>query len=1409
MRWEFSLVGRSGRRRDLLVEAAPAATAAEVLAGFVDPAGPSVHDGADPVDLDQAVGAGPLRSGQVLTVGVPGDPRPWLLDGPALLIVGGAAAGSVHPLPTGKVVVGRAAPADLVVDDPTMSTRHASVRLVDRGLEIRDEGSSNGTVVGGVRVGDRPVRVAPGERFLLGQAVLQLAAARVPDGSAERGPDGDLLFNRVVRYRTPEPVVRVVMPTAPEDPARTGVAVQLVGSAAMLVTGVLAAVLLGNPLYAVLGVVAPVVTMGVILVGQRTARRDARRRHESFLSRRREAEDGLRAAAREEAEREWAATLDPASCALAAAGPTAELWSVDGGDETALRLRIGTHDRPARIAVQDAGTEAPSPVLLATPAVVDLRTHPVLGIAGSIEHARAAARALVHQVVVSRSPEDLVVVHLSSDGAADGWSWLRWLPHVRGADVHTVAPGAEALELRLEELSALVRQRSGLAGFGMVQRTLLPEVLVVLDGAGALRTRPAVVGLLQGGGALGIRVVAVDSHPSRLPAETSARLLLDATGSTGELQVKGAPPVTGLTVDLVAGAVAERSARALAPLVPLGGREGGALPDVVRLDDLVGGGTRDVGRIVHRWANGPEGRAVLGVDDDGRTVSVDLVDDGPHALVAGTVGAGKSEALRALVAGLVLSAGPADLSLLLIDFKGGGAFGRLATLPHVVGYADDLTIGGHLADRLLTSLAAELDLRKARFKAAGNVDGLRDYRSARRRLPELPPVSRLVIVIDEFAELKAAQPDFVDGLVRVARVGRSLGVHLVLATQQPAGVVTPQILDNSNLRLCLRVLDPGTSQDLVGGPEAAGFPHRAKGRAALRVGERSAVTIQTAWVSGPVRSGAPGDVAPPVVRVLPWSACGVPVRSAARAEDAPDGRTDLDDLVGVVDEAAAVSGQRRARRPWLPPLPATLLLDRLTAATTGAPEQVPFALEDRPAEQTQVPFTVTIGGGNVAVVGGQRSGRSTALRTLVTAVARRVSPDDLHVYVIDHTPSSALRALARLPHCGVVATRTERHRTERLVERLAGLAARRSALLAEHGVSSWAELRRARPLAPAPVLVVLDGWDSLVQSYSGHQEGPRTTLLRLLDEGPALGIQFAVAGGIGVQKILGAVEQVLCLRFEQRDQMGDFGVPHRELPTEIAPGRAHRPGSGDAVQIALLAEDPGTEAQNAVVGQVAADCAQPVRDRPFRLDDLPARIDLSDALRLAGRPAGAGPRSVLVGVGGDELAGRWIDLDRLEGPLVVTGPAGLGCTGALVSLAAQLVTSGVPTLVVVGRVEDEHRFGDARVVDPRAAVELVPGTVLLVDDAGRVADDAPLLTAAVGSPGVRLVLGGDPARLGGYGGWRLVARGVAGLWFSPRTGFGELTGTPIGSDTAFSAGPGRALLSHRGDREVVQVPWAG
>ena len=380
------------------------------------------------------------------------------------------------------------------------------------------------------------------------------------------------------------------------------------------------------------------------------------------------------------------------------------------------------------------------------------------------------------------------------------------------------------------------------------------DVLVVLDGARRLRSLPGMVQVLRDGPSVGVYAVCVDSDERLLPEECQAVVVQEATGA--RVQQTRTAVVEGVRPDLVSPAWCARVARALAPLRDVSrDSEQATLPSSCRLLELMGLDPPSPEAIAARWAlAGRSTEAVLGESMDG-PFSLDLRRDGPHGLIAGTTGAGKSELLQSLVASLAVANRPDALTFVLIDYKGGAAFAQCERLPHTVGMVTDLDT--HLVERALESLGAELRRREHQLAAAGAKD-IDDYVDLLRNDPSMEAMPRLVIVIDEFASMVRELPDFVTGMVNIAQRGRSLGIHLILATQRPSGVVSPEIRANTNLRVALRVTDSSESSDVIDAPDAGRISKATPGRAYARLGHSSLVAFQTGRVGG----RRPGTVTP-------------------------------------------------------------------------------------------------------------------------------------------------------------------------------------------------------------------------------------------------------------------------------------------------------------------------------------------------------------------------------------------------------------------------------------------------------------------------------------------------------------------------------------------------------------------
>ncbi|OLB77613.1 MAG: hypothetical protein AUI14_15615, partial [Actinobacteria bacterium 13_2_20CM_2_71_6] len=1196
-------------------------------------------------------------------------------------------------------------------------------------------------------------------------------------------PDtGDRLFNRPPRIAVPDRLPELVVPAEPAAPRGfrfpwLTTLLPLVLCGALYLSGLAG----GYGQYLLLMMALSPLMMLTNLIGERRgARREYAAAKLAFSQARAAFEGALARIATEEEHATRAAYPDPAEIVARAVAPASTLWQRRRTDPDFLRLRVGLVDRPARVALRRSspGDDPPElPVLHDVPLTVDLPDAGVLGVAGPRTAILAAGRALLTQAAVLHAPADLGVVVITGRDTASDWEWATWLPHTLPASsafgcVRMIATDAAQAEARLSELRRLVEERSA------ERRTALAAglpvgraMLVVLDGARRLRDLPGLAELLATGPAAGVYALCLDAEETALPDECGATVV--ATGTRATVRRPGLAPVDDVLLDGLVAPAAIEAARALAPLRALGERGGdSALPDRVRFTDLAGLGGISPDAVRRRWAASPEGRstsALLGVGPDG-PVTVDLKREGPHALVAGTSGAGKSELLQTLVTSLALANTPDALTFVLVDYKGGSAFAACADLPHCVGMVTDLD--GHLVTRALDSLSAELRRREALFAEVGAKD-IEDFWARTKAGPgpaggaRLP---RLVIVVDEFASLVEEVPEFVPGVVGIGMRGRSLGVHVVLATQRPAGVVTADLRANVNLRISLRVTNQAESLDVIDAPDAARIPVRQPGRAYLRTGHTELTAFQVGRVGWP--KPVAGRVAGPPVRVEPRRVDALG-RAVAREEEATEGPTDLVDLVAAI-RAAALDAV--PPRPWLPPLPDLVPLAVLPEASPGSP------------------------------------------------VAAVVAPSDLHLYGLD-CGNRALAPLAALPHCGAVVDGDDDQRVDRLLALLYNEVGRRQRRLAAGGHGSLAEQRAAAaPGDRLPYLVLLlDRLETFVARYAELDRGRLVERVEgLLRTGPAVGIICVLATDrTGFHpRIASAVAARLVLRQATVDDVAAFGLDPRRVPRRMPPGRAVWAASGEEVQVAVLDPDPAGAVQAAAVERLGAVLAAQWDGsaEPRRIDPLPTEILATSAGGLRRAPRPAGPTVCTPAVGGDHL----VPLDvELSGTFLVAGPQRSGRSTALVSIVTSLDRT-LPVLVVAPRPSPlrdlpgcEVLTGDPGSIALRIADAAAVGPVALVVDDGELIADRDLSDVLEGfardarDQGSVLIAAATTEDLlaNPYRGWlAAVRRSRSGLLLDPASYVdGEVFGLRLPRSVAGGWPPGRGLLVQRGEDAPVQV----
>jgi S-DNA-T family DNA segregation ATPase FtsK/SpoIIIE len=1401
-------VRSAGIERELDVELrSPAATVEDLMRAVLGPAhAGGVVIGDRELSASSLLADAGLHDGALLTVDggrfLPRRPPAADLE---LLVLSGMDAGRTMALHVGTFTVGREG-ADIVLDHSTVSARHCEIHVAPSGTcTLTDVGSSNGTFVDGERltVGEG-VAVDPASVVEIGVLAIAVRAPvaadrpRALDLRRQVGPAGTLPFNRPPRAPLPLAPGPVELPGAPRAPDKPHFSIAT--TVGPLVLAVVMILLTNNILYAMFALLSPIIAVGQYAESRRRSTKGGARSQREFEQDIEELEGEI--AQRAEAERGRRRVLlpDPPEVLRRAALPSVQLWERRPEQEDFLKLSAGLADLPWQPAAKDAGSKRPPEATAAlaagelrvAPLDVDLADGGVVGIVGERAAALATARSLVCQAAVHHGPADVTIGVFVDPGREPDWDWCKWLPHVRRG-----AGSEQWLAAGRNECEPLLRELLAGAATGTALVVLDSDVLIegknapardLLSGVGTRRD--------ESGRQVQVPVagIVVASTSDRLPA--ACNTILEVADAEGGASIRCPDKRVDLDDVLLAGLTTARAracARDLARFEdPELHQPGAGLPDMVRLLPLLGLERVDAASIRELWRRaGPAATPVapLGVTEQG-VFSLDLVRDGPHGLIGGTTGSGKSELLRTLVAGLAAYADPTLLTFVLIDYKGGAAFDECGRLPHTVGMVTDLD--EQLGERALLALDAEVRYRERRLRDAG-VDNLRDYQALRRD----EPLPRLLVVIDEFATMAKDLPEFLSALVSVAQRGRTLGVHLLLATQRPSGAVNENIKTNTNLRIALRVQDPGDSTDVIGTRDAADLSRHQPGRAYVRLGPGEIVPIQTALVTcvSGERVDAAVDVAPFVFG--PRSRDGQATGGGAGGGDG--GASDLTRLVDAIAEAHAGAGLPRPRRPWPEPLGQRLDLAELAAMGTAAADsaEVLVALADDPARQTQYPVGWRLREGNLLLYGIAGSGTSGTLASLAVALAATRSPRELELYAFDYG-AGELAPLERLPHAGAVVLAAERERQMRLIRHLR------------------AELDRRR-LHPADgeVVVLIDNIAAMRAEF-GDAEGLdlMDELARVYADGTEVGIRFAVAAD-RLNAVHGSwssvTQQKWLFRLPDAHDYAAAGLTRKHMPQPVA-GRAVMSPEGLQIQVAR----PGPSVADAVAAIAARYAHEPLRAR--RIGALPAHVALRS---LDAAPVLSGePWRIPIGVRESNLEVAELVLYEGEHALVA-GPARSGKSSTLETIAAALRGGGASVHLagVGGRRSplsecsalDRYAGAGGEASALLATLRVVPGPVVLfIDDAESFedVDEAIGGLLSAGRPDLHVIAAGRSDALRSlYRHWtQTVRRSKNGLLLRPNIDLdGDLAGVTLPRRSPVPFVVGRGYLAQNGEVEIVQV----
>jgi S-DNA-T family DNA segregation ATPase FtsK/SpoIIIE len=955
------------------------------------------------------------------------------------------------------------------------------------------------------------------------------------------------------------------------------------------------------------------------------------------------------------------------------------------------------------------------------PMGISLRGFAHVDVSGDRPGVLGLTRALLAQLATFHSPDDLAIaLCVSADRVAD-WEWAKWLPHTQATPSagHPAMDSTGTVRLIADNLTALaellgpdVGQRPAFARPGALGHDYR-HIVVVVDGGRTYGDNT----LAGDRGKYGVTVLDV-SGSAPLTNPTPETLCLHVTaGRMG--RIAGGEDEQRIVMlgepDDFPPLAAEALARKLTPLYQ-GAKMVSESPmaSALGLPGLLGiGDPRDLDTTLTWQRRAPRARLriPIGIDPEGRPVELDLKESaeggsGPHGLVIGATGSGKSELLRTLVVGLAATHSSETLNLALIDFKGGATFAGMTGLPHTCAVITNLSDDLALVDRMGDAINGEMVRRQELLRAAGNYASVRDYERARETGANLTPLPSLLVIIDEFSELLSNRPDFIDLFVMIGRLGRSLGIHLLLASQRLEEGRLRGLDSHLSYRVGLRTFSASESRSVLGVPDAYQLPS-VPGSAYLKIDTETMIRLRAAYVSGelPPRESAPqlhGGHGPVQAFGLTTTS-GQQMAALPSAEQrdelnvlpqaAANGETIMDAMVGRL-----VGQGPDAHQIWLPPLDAPPTLDELLTPLNVDPERglcpvgwggngglnVPVATVDKPFEQRRDALWADFSGaaGHAIVVGAPQTGKSTLLRSIVSCLALTHTPREVQLFLLD-MGGGALSPVAGLPHVSGYSTRRDPQSCRRVVAELITLLAQREQFFSANGIDSMVTFRQRRGELResgadnrefGDVFLVVDDWATLRAEYETLEQ----PITNLAARGLGYGIHVIISANwwMGVRPQL---KDAIGTRFELR--LGDPGdsLIDRKSARNVPEDRPGRGLTKEKLHFLTALPRIDGEPQATTVGAGTAELVRRVNEAwqqpgapKVRL--LPGQLPLTEILDVPGAPGG---RAFPLGIAEADLKPVYLDFES-DPHFLAFGDVECGKTNLIRTVAQGIMAKYTP-----------------------------------------------------------------------------------------------------------------------------------
>ena len=1037
---------------------------------------------------------------------------------------------------------------DLLLRHSSVSRQHARLIPYESGYMIVDQNSTNGTFVNGHRI--TSARVNNGDVIEIGRYSIQYANSEIiisemPDNFYIISEDGRTTIKRSPRLKRSLPNDEIQISAPPRlgaKPETNWLSILLPASISIAIS-IFMAVFMNNKMMMVY--MLPM-TLGGLVVSVTNYLRQAKKYRKQVVTWREKYTDYLF-----EIERTLKRKTEEQLSVMLSSDPNTQdsfdivayrntkLWQRRPSDPDYMMARIGSGIVPfsGKISAPQEGLTLETDPLLAkakalyekyryienAPIVCDLSDGIGCGVIGKKYETYRFINNLFIQLTSQHCYSELKIICICDKTDENEIGWVQRLPHFQD-DSRSSLYYADSMETTNDLLGNFVdnlKQRKNLAqeegNFGEKQ-IFTPHLLFVFLKPSFLEKSSPIIEYLFHTKNLGTSFIMVTESLSLLPGECTE--LIELHGDSGIIyRTSLASQKVQFNIDQIDSQSLLAYSEDMKNLYCESEDVKSSLPKSISFFDMLGISSVHDLDIRERWKNSDvlhSLRVPIGIGETGKLIYLDLHESahGPHGLVAGTTGSGKSELLQSYILSIAVNFHPYEASFLLIDFKGGGMANQFSSLPHVVGCITN--IEGDEVARSLLSLKAELTRRQRLFAESG-VNNIENYIRKYRSKEAKTPIPHLIIIVDEFAELKAEQPEFMKELISTARIGRSLGVHLILATQKPAGQVSDQIWSNSRFQLCLKVATLQDSNEVIRSPLAARI--REPGRAYLRVGNNEIFEL---FQSG--YSGAHVD-------------------------------KDTTQLQAVVSAICAYYESLRINKLQsicFPPLPNRIEMpEKLPIKEFGG---VCLGILDDPASQYQGQAIINVTNRNTIVIGASQTGKTSFLQSVIFQLSSYNSPKDINLYIID-MGAMTLKVFEPLHHVGGVVTALDSERMKSLFRLLTLEVEQRKQIFSEEGISSFASYRDGNHDRLPQIVVLIDNVSIFKEVYGDEYE---EILVRFLREGLTYGISFVLSNpqtsGIGYKYLSSITNRLALFCNDSADYT--FLFDRARLEPKNIPGRA-------------------------------------------------------------------------------------------------------------------------------------------------------------------------------------------------------------------------------------------------------------